>query len=199
MAIDVQARQFSGPIPGENFTSDTKNYPWHRPPEYTDMDSAIEASFKKLTEDDNSVGVLTMLEYGISVAEVTDMFVTAGIGAGKWTPDFAILLAGPVAHIIYLMAKGYGIDCDMGLEPQNKPLTKPFFDGQKRIDEKRAAGLLEDVNLNASPENVEEGVTDAMGGENTMGGFMGMSGGSAEPTGNVEEEPAIDQMQEGMF
>ena len=34
--------EFDGPIPGENFTSETKNYPWHRPPEITDYDEALE-------------------------------------------------------------------------------------------------------------------------------------------------------------
>ena len=35
---DFNPAQPSGPIPGENFTSDERNYPWHRPPEYTDTD-----------------------------------------------------------------------------------------------------------------------------------------------------------------
>lgn len=191
MAIDVQARKFSGPIPGENFTSDTKNYPWHRPPEYTDMDEAIEASFKKLTDDDNSIGILTMLEYGVTVAEVTDMFVTAGIGAGKWTPDFAILLAGPIAHIIYLMAKGYGVDCDLGLDTNDRPLTKAFFDGVERINEKKAATAGDEIDL-ASIQEQAEGIQPMSGeveapGAPAPGGFMGMGMGG-EPEAPIEEE-----------
>ena len=31
-------KMFDAPIAGENFTSDTRNYPWHRPPEITDYD-----------------------------------------------------------------------------------------------------------------------------------------------------------------
>ena len=38
---DFDPAQPSGPIPGENFTSDERNYPWHRPPEYTDMDLSL--------------------------------------------------------------------------------------------------------------------------------------------------------------
>lgn len=194
MAIDVEARQFSGPIPGENFTSDTKNYPWHRPPEFTDLDSAIEAAFKKLTDDDNSVGILTMLEYGVTVAEVTDMFVTSGIGAGKWTPDFAILLAGPVAHIIYLMAKGYDIDCDLGIErkAEDRPPTKAFFDGQNRINEKMAArgvdpGILEEVQEASADIDEADAVTS---GEPPATGFAGMAGP------NVMGQPDAPEMEE---
>lgn len=177
MAIDVEARQFSGPIPGENFTSDTKNYPWHRPPEYTDLDSAIEASFKKLTDDNNSFGILTMLENGITVAQVTDMFVTAGIGAGKWTPDFAILLAGPVAHIIYLMAKGYEIDCDLGIDTKERPPTKAFFEGMKRITAKQAMTAGDDIDLGAIKEQAAEQPTPEAPAP--KGGMMGMAMGGA--------------------
>ena len=60
-------KKFDGPIPGENYTSDTKNYPWHRPPEYDDLDKAIEYIGKRLTNQEYAVGVLTMLEAGIPI------------------------------------------------------------------------------------------------------------------------------------
>jgi hypothetical protein len=150
------------PIPGENYTSDTKNYAWHRPPEHTDMDAAIEASFKKLTEDENASGLLTMLEMGATVAELTQTFVISGIGAGKWTPDFALLMAGPISNIIYLMAKGFDIDCDMGLEKKNKAPTTAFFKAAQK-DKEKIKEVAEDIGLDQ---------TDL--GEGPSGGFMGM-------------------------
>lgn len=105
----------SGPIPGENFTSDTKNYPWHRPPEYTDLDKAIDACAKQLMAPKSARGLLTMIEMGLDIVTITGIFVMSGIGAGKWTPDFALLLVGPVSHIIVLMCEGRGIDYELGL------------------------------------------------------------------------------------
>lgn len=149
--------KFDGPIPGENFTSDTKNYPWHRPPEHTDLDKAIDDIAKKLLDEDSMVGILTMLENGVTIVDLTDMFLTSGIGAGKWTVDFALLLAGPTSHILYLMAKAYGIDCDLGIENKQKPMTKAFFDGFK-IDEKKAAKVADQVDV----EEVKEKATGFM-------------------------------------
>lgn len=106
----------NGPIPGENFTSDTKNYPWHRPPEITNIDQAIEASAKQLMSEEGAHGMVTMLQAGMPISSLTDVFVMSGIGAGKWTPDLAILLAGPVSHIIQLMAHAEGIDADLGID-----------------------------------------------------------------------------------
>lgn len=139
--------KFDAPIPGENFTSDTKNYPWHRPPEHTDLDKAIEAIADRLLDEDSAIGILTMLESGVTIVQLTDMFLTSGIGAGKWTMDFALLLAGPTSHILYLMAKSYGIDCDLGIEDTVKPLTRAFFEGFEKIDEKKTMDAIKQVDM----------------------------------------------------
>jgi hypothetical protein len=113
--IDSSAK-FDGPIPGENYTSDTKNYPWHRPPEITDYDEAVEFSLQALTDPEYGMNYMSVLEAGYSVATLTDIFVTQGIGDGKWTPDFALLIAGPVARTLEIMAKVYGIKTEMGVD-----------------------------------------------------------------------------------
>lgn len=152
--------KFDGPIPGENYTSNTKNYPWHRPPEYTDLDTAIEASFKKLTDEDNAVGLLTMLDQGVTVAQVASMFVISGIGGGKWTPDFAMILAGPIAHIIYLLAKGYGINCDLGIDKKKPIHTSSYFSSIKKINENKLEEVIDSIDI-----------SEVTGGNE---GFMGM-------------------------
>lgn len=168
--------RFDGPIPGENFTSDTRNYPWHRPPEFTDLDSAIEMTFKKFTDEEIGFNLLTMIEMGSDLCTIADMYVTAGIGAGKWTPDFALLLAGPVVHILYLMAKGYDLDPVMGFESKEKIPTAAFFKTLTKIDKNKAKKSNEDVDLNK--------VLDA---PKKPGGFMGMSEDSepSEPVMNL--------------
>ncbi len=124
MALDPM----DGPIPGENFTSDTRNYPWHRPPDHTDLNSAIESSIKHMTKRQAAFGLLTALESGVTVAQAARAFVISGVSEGKWTPDFAILLVGPVARIIQSMARGYGIKAELGLDPDSGVPTKADFD-----------------------------------------------------------------------
>lgn len=136
MSVNLSAKPPSGPIPGENYTSDTKNYPWHRPPEVTSIDQAIEVSAKQLMSEEGSSGLVTMLQTGLDIATLTDTFVTSGIGAGKWTPDFAIMLAGPVSHIIQLMAKGYGIDADLGIDLPKNTHTVSYIKGIQEDNDK---------------------------------------------------------------
>ena len=107
-----------GPIPGANFTSDTRNWPWHRPPDITTLDEAIEYVTKDLNEDDDGLRYMSMLEAGVPITIITDIIVTKGIGRGKWTPDFAILSAGPVARVLMIMAKAYNIDYQLGIDEE---------------------------------------------------------------------------------
>ena len=137
----------NGPIPGENFTSDTRNYPWHRPPEFDDLNEAVEWSMQKLTDEHGSMGLLSLIQSGMTIAQAADIFVTSGIGKGKWTPDYAILLAGPVARIIEMMAKGYDIKYDMGTD-KGPPVTFEYINAlqkSKPIDKNKANKAVDAV------------------------------------------------------
>lgn len=139
--------KFNGPIPGENYTSDTKNYSWHRPPEYDDLDLAIDYIGKKLTKEESAVGLLTMIEAGIPITDLTQTFIMSGIGNGKWTLDFGLLLAGPVAHIMVILAKSYGLKYELGIEDgiSSKPPTSAFFKVVKEINRAKAAAAGRDT------------------------------------------------------
>lgn len=137
--------KLDGPIPGENYTSDTKNYPWHRPPEFTDLDKAIEMTAKRLTSEENALNVLGAIEAGISIASLTEIYLMSGIGAGKWTTDQALLLAGPVSHILILMAKGYGVEYDMGTDTGKTPITGAFYAAQRKMDKDKAKKAAEET------------------------------------------------------
>ena len=43
--MELNDKNFDAPIPGENYTAETKNYPWHRPPDIVDYDEAIDFIF----------------------------------------------------------------------------------------------------------------------------------------------------------
>lgn len=106
----------NAPIPGANYTSDTRNYPWHRPPDITDMDKAIEYVTKDLNDGPDGFRYMSMLGAGVPVTMVTDFIVTKGIGRGKWAPDLGILAAGPIARLLMIMAQTYDIEYEIAAE-----------------------------------------------------------------------------------
>ncbi len=70
MARDINDKLMDGPIPGENYTADTKNYAWHRPPQFTNMDDAIEYSIKKIFDEEHSDAFVIMLQVGWSIVDM---------------------------------------------------------------------------------------------------------------------------------
>lgn len=130
------------PIPGENYTSDTKNYPWHRPPQFASMNEAFEYLVEQLAEEDVSSSIITMIEIGVPVSRIVDMIITAGIGGGKFTVDYAILMAGPLSHVICLMARRMDVEADLGVKKKNKMPTKALFDA---LDRDERMGNAEDA------------------------------------------------------
>ena len=117
----------SGPIPGANFTSDTRNWPWHRPPDITNLDEGLEYIMNRLTDTSAGARYMSLIETGVSITTITDIVVTLGVGRGKFTPDFAILLAGPVARMLEIMAKSYGIEYDLGIDKEDNYVTSVAF------------------------------------------------------------------------
>jgi hypothetical protein len=142
-----------------------------------------------MMDEDSSVAILTMLEMGATVRDVTDMIVTAGIGGGKWSVDYGILLAGPIANTICLMAKKYGIDYDLGVKNTSAPVTKASFRALEKINAGDAGEASASVGAGL-------GITGATPPEQTTapapspkGGFGGMA--KAPPAGGVQEQEAM--------
>lgn len=186
MAIDAL---LDGPIPGENYTSDTKNYPWHRPPDIVDIDEAIQWSIENLTEEEAGFAMLSLIEAGTDIVTAADIFVTIGIAKGKWTPDFAILLAGPVARVLEIMAKAYEVEYKLGLEKRGPRMTSAFLKAARE-------GRVEPVDMGG-----EEAATEAPPAPIAAGGLMGapMAGLPAPEDEQMsmlgygpEEEPPMD-------
>lgn len=125
------------PIPGANFTADTRNYAWHRPPEYADYDEAVDYFISKLNEPDQQHLVMSMLQLKMDAASLTGSLLMQGISKGKIAIDLAILVAGPVARYIGILAKEAGI----------KHKMIPSTDKDKMITPtslRMALGILED-------------------------------------------------------
>jgi len=130
----------NGPIPGENYTSDTKNYPWHQPPEFTDLNKALDMLAKKITKFEVANGILTIIELGFPLVRITDMLITAGISEGKWTPDFALLIAGPLTKMIETIAIAFDIEYTVGIDDEEPVVTGEFFKKSHELKNYSAQG-----------------------------------------------------------
>ena len=69
---------FDGPIPGANFAADTKNYAWHRPPDITEYDEAVDYMINKMDDPDQHELVFSLLEIDTKVITVVSTLLLQG-------------------------------------------------------------------------------------------------------------------------
>lgn len=139
---------FDGPIAGENYTSDTRNYPWHRPPDLVEYDEVVEHLLEKISASDVLPNIMSSLSAGATVAGVTDFIILNGVGEGKFAIDMGLLAAGPVARFIQIMADDFNVDHDMGIDDDVVPLTPNMI---KNLEESMGEEALPDA-VQESPE-----------------------------------------------
>jgi len=121
----INAR-FDGPIPGENYTSDVKNYPWHRPPEIVDHDEAVEYVLDDISQPEKISMIYTLLETGASVSTIVTIINLLNVSNGKYPIDLSILIAGPIGRFIEIMAKKNDLDPKLGV-PEDRIFTPEYF------------------------------------------------------------------------
>lgn len=179
---------FDAPIPGENYTSDTKNYPWHRPPEYTDYDEAIDYVLTLVSGEQQIASAMSLLDAGISLPTVVDMIITGRIANGYVGIDLGILIAGPVARFLEIMALSYDIEVSMGKDDE-LPNPSPAY----------VKSLVSKVELEEGEEDAEEDTQDAdveLPSSGLMGApsqieqeqMLGLTGSDEEEEVNEEQE-----------
>ena len=190
--------KFEGPIPGENFLTDTKNYPWHRPPDLVDYDETVGYMLSKIDEPEQIELVFAMLGIDAKVTTVVSTLLLQAISKGKFTIDMAMLIAGPLARYIEIQAKNAGVKYDMGLENKDRIVLTPTL-------LKASLGILEQPE-EESPEIMsmrEEAGPMEPEQEQIMGlmsqppeGAVSSEDEQAAMLGQTEEEVVQDPVQE---
>lgn len=120
-----------------------------------------------------------MVQAGLPVVDLTQMFLMSGVGAGKWTLDFALLLAGPVAHMMVIMAKSYGLKYELGIEDKSsRPPSMALFEAVSEINraKARAAGRkayeqIDDIEAETS-KVFKDGTVEPITPRPKFNGFM---------------------------
>ena len=117
--------RLEAPIPGGNFTSDTRNYSWHRPPDLVDYDEAVGYMIDKIDEPEQIELVYAMLGIDAHITTVVTTLLLQAVSKGKVGIDLAVLIAGPLARYIEIAAKDVGIKYEMGTENKNRTIITP--------------------------------------------------------------------------
>lgn len=179
------APKFDGPIPGENYTADTRNYPWHRPPQHTGYDESIDAMINRLNSDKEGELIYSLIELEVPVYIIVSNFLMRHIMRGFIPIDMAILMAGPIARMVEIIGKNNGQSPDMTTEdPRRMTITPTLLKLQaggiesvmdlpkdEQAEPEEEPGLMaaapEDI-VDVAPEDVQAQMLGMTGDEEEM-------------------------------
>lgn len=98
------------PIPGQSLTeSPDSKYPWEQPPEFVELQPAIEGLFVDLSEPETYAAIVDMIARGNPISDVAQIILYAGFENGLWNPDLMTLLIEPTMYMIMALVEKAGI------------------------------------------------------------------------------------------
>lgn len=170
--------KIDAPVPGANLLADTRNYPWHRPPDITDYDEAVSYMISRISQEEQAELVYSLLQIDTTVTTVVSGLLMQSIAKGKIPIDLAILISGPVARYIEIIAETNGYKYDMGTDTSDRVKITPTL-------LKMAMGIVEDDE--EEMEDTPEEVVSAM----PEGGLMGAPLDQDKMTASDEEQASM--------
>lgn len=172
---------FRAPVPGENLTVNSKNYAWHKPPQFPKYDDAFEFfvdEFFGNNERINSAAV--MASFGINALSITQTLMLNAVGGGRISPDMSLLLAGPVYKTLVNTFDRLGVKYLSGFDSPEE--LKEFVDYLKSPSQQKAKKA--DALTAAQRQEMEELSKEVKEKDNIPTG--GLMGASAEDEEKVE-------------
>ena len=171
--------KIDAPVPGANLLADTRNYPWHRPPDITDYDEAVSYMISRISQEEQAELVYSLLQINTTVTTVVSGLLMQSIAKGKIPIDLAILISGPVARYIEVIAQTNGYKYDMGTDTSDRVKITPTL-------LKMAMGIVDEDDEEEMEDTPEE-VVSAM----PEGGLMGAPMDQDKMTASEEEQASM--------
>lgn len=100
---------FSVPIPGHSLTHEPKNMAWEKPPQFVQVDEAMNFLMEQILEPRYLKQLLMLMNAGMSIEAVTRTIIMTGFATGKWTPTLGMLLYKPLMLALISIAKRAGL------------------------------------------------------------------------------------------
>jgi len=103
----------NAPIPGQSLTRTPQSSPTQQPPQFADVNDALEYMWGQLTDKRQLVRLTLLLKHKVPVEFIARAVLFTGFTKGKWTPDTALLMLKTTMRMIAGIAKLKGIKVKM--------------------------------------------------------------------------------------
>ena len=144
---------FNSPTPGEGLTqSPDQKFPWEQAPRHTEVKPAMEDIFLNLTEKENLIPLIGMLQNKTPIDEIAQVVLYKGMTAGQFNMDLMLLLVEPTMYLLIAIAEEYEIE-PVIYEDQDEDLIDEE-DYKKEKDKQTLGKKLPEVRKDSVPESL---------------------------------------------
>lgn len=164
-------RIFRTMIPGENLTAQSKNYAWHRPPQYAKFDDAYEWFSDEVFGDGERLSNISiLLSGGLTALSITQTILVQAVATGKISPDMSIIIAGPVYKTLTRLMDLVGVPYLTGYDT---PEEMQDFVDLMNSGEFFSSSKPKKLKVTKAQEKEMQQITEEVKAEIPSGGLMG--------------------------
>ena len=149
---------FDAPIPGQSLTHELGARPWQSPPQFTNVDDAVEFYVTRMAEDSFSEKLVDTMEMGIPLTTLANIMQMNNVMEGKHSVDVGILVMPVLIEMMRLIGDSAGIKYDTGMDKKEKTRSTLIDKALNRLRDEEAKNENTEETM-PEPEVVEEETT----------------------------------------
>lgn len=143
-----------GPIAGQAWQHEPRSMPWDRPPEHAKLDAALDFVFRRLRNPTVSKKFLNLMQAGMPVDMLAEMYLTQGFTNGKFGAPIMMQMVPPLIVIMFRMAETAGIQPKLSTDRDLQPVD--FDPADMLAAEKRISNNQSDLAVKANNKSSKE-------------------------------------------
>lgn len=143
-----------GPISGEAWQNAPRTMPWDRPPQYANLDEALDYTFRRLRNPIVSKKFLNLMEAGLPIDMLVAMFLKYGFMQGKYGAPIMAQMVPPLTVIMWRMAETAGVQPKLSTDKDIAPVD--FDPADMMAAEKRVSNNKSDKAIKANEMSDKE-------------------------------------------
>ena len=147
------------PIPGQSLTAELGNRPWQQPSELKTLEDAVDYYIPRLGDPALMNKTLSIIESGVSLTSIAEIFTLSGTMEGKHNVDVAVLVSPVIVEFLKGLGDLAGIKYTIDADEEDKSDVSPLdmIEAEKELLKEED---VEELVTDTIQDNVEE--TDTM-------------------------------------
>jgi hypothetical protein len=114
------------PIPGQSLTAELGGRPWQQPSELQTLEDAVDYYIPRLGDPTLMNKTLSIIESGVSLTSIAEIFTLSGTMEGKHNVDVAILVNPVIVEFLKGLGDLAGIKYTIDADEEDKSDVSPL-------------------------------------------------------------------------